>query len=66
VSPKAKKQTQLVLSFDKERETKRFVRFAETTDNGDDDQAMKTLYLHKTHHKRLGKPESLTVTIEKG
>jgi hypothetical protein len=54
--------SKVVASFDFERETKHKMRFEERGEP--DNHAVGKLYLAKTHHQKLGEPESLRVTIE--
>jgi hypothetical protein len=50
----------ITIELEKDRETKGTWRYAEVTD---DDPVIGTLYVRKPAARRLGDPESLTVTI---
>jgi hypothetical protein len=51
------------VSFEKEKETKGTVRYAEQVEE-DSPKVVGTLYLQKPAAEALGNPESLTVTIK--
>jgi hypothetical protein len=52
-----------VLEFDKDRETKGAVRFAEVPEEGQD-AFVRTIYLRKELYAELGSPDTLEVTIK--
>ena len=56
----AKKNTKTVeVTLSQRSEKKHVVRF----DNGEENAALSSVYLHKGADKALGSPESITVTI---
>lgn len=59
----AAKTESLVVTFDRERETKRTVRFAERVDD-DQPEQIGTVYVQKHALAAIGNPEAITVTIE--
>lgn len=60
----AKTKTEsLVVTFDRERETKRTVRFAERVDD-DAPESIGTVYVQKHALRDLGNPDSIRVTVE--
>lgn len=53
----------LTLTFERERETKHKIRFAEVLEDGRERDVVGTLYVLKSQDTEFGHPRTLTVTI---
>lgn len=52
------------IEFEYEKETKNKVRYQELNESDDSPIRIGVLYIDKTAHEELGKPEKLKVTVE--
>jgi hypothetical protein len=59
-------EKQIVVEFEKEKETKNTVRFTEIADSDGMPPKIKTIYLQNFVLKQLGSPDTIKVTIEAG